>query len=90
MQQAVLGQNEDDGFLEGGLEGKAGNSITLQNYRAIEAAYAKEFMRAAESQLPSANQITYLQQVRFVGHRGRGGGGIGLRQVLLTSWSRVA
>jgi hypothetical protein len=59
--QSVNGQQST--FIEGGLEGTAGNSITLANYRAIETAYAREFMRAADSNQPFTSQITYLQQV---------------------------
>ena len=60
--QSVNGQQT---FIEGGLEGTAGNSITLANYRAIETAYAREFMRAADSNQPFTSQITYLQQVNI-------------------------
>ena len=54
---------QSSGFIEGGLEGKGGNSITLQNYRNIESAYAKEFMRAAEGNEAFGSQVTYIQQV---------------------------
>ena len=54
---------QSSGFIEGGLEGKGGNSITLQNYRNIESAYAKEFMRAADGNEAFGSQVTYIQQV---------------------------
>ena len=38
-------------------------SITIQNYRAIEAAYAKEFIRAVDSSSLSSSQLTFVQQV---------------------------
>ncbi len=57
----VKGQGNDQSYIEGGLEGQAGNSITLENYRAIEAAYAKEFMRATNSHERFSNQGPMLQ-----------------------------
>ena len=56
-------QESGKGFLEGGLEGQAGNKVTLENYRAIEAAYAKEFLRAPDNSQNPLNPITYLIQV---------------------------
>ena len=46
-------------------------NVLLQNYRAIELAYAREFIRPTGIATPFDSQITFVQQVKyFWGHFG--------------------